>query len=67
MSKSTAPTDVHVVLNDGSPNHSGTSKHEPGSDTLNGREFDSTFAKHRVHDEVHERHRDHDGKWLQIL
>jgi hypothetical protein len=67
MSKVTAPTDVHVVLNNGSPNHSGTSKHEAGSDTLDGREVDSTFSKHRVHDKVHERHQDHVSKWVQIL
>jgi hypothetical protein len=67
ISRSIVPTDLHVILNNSSPNHCGTSKHESGSDTLDGREVDPTLAKHRIHDEIHERYQDHDSEWVQVL
>jgi hypothetical protein len=67
MSRSIAPTDVHVVLNNGSPNHRSSAKHESGSDTLDGCKVDPTLAKHRIHDEIHERYQDHDSERVQVL
>lgn len=62
----TEKENVHVVLENGSPDHGEGAENETSSDLLDGSETNATLAKSWVDERVHDGHNDDNGNGIQV-